>query len=56
MVLEDSELGCRAAVRANAFAVAVPGEHSYGHQYDGASLVVDSLADERIKEAFTQST
>ena len=56
MVLEDSELGCRAAVRANAFAVAVPGEHSCGHQYDGASLVVDSLADERIKDAFTQSS
>ena len=55
MVLEDSELGCRAAVRANAFAVAVPGEHSYGHQYDGASLVVDSLADERIKAAFAQT-
>lgn len=48
MVLEDSENGCRAAVAAGTFAVAVPGPHSRHHSFDGASLIATSLADERI--------
>lgn len=51
MVLEDSEIGCRAAVRARAFAVAVPGAHSRNHSFEGAALVADSLADTRIYQA-----
>ena len=51
LVLEDSEAGCRAAIAADAFVVAVPGEHSVGHCYDGVDLVADSLADERIRAA-----
>ena len=51
MVLEDSEIGCRAAVASGAFAVAVPGNHSRQHNFDGAALVADSLADFRIYQA-----
>jgi HAD superfamily hydrolase (TIGR01509 family) len=48
MVLEDSGNGCRAAVAAGAFVVAVPGEGSRKHAFDGVAFVADSLADERI--------
>ena len=51
MVLEDSENGCRAAVDAGAFAVAVPGTHNDGHNYAGVKLVADTLADSSIREA-----
>ena len=51
MVLEDSQNGCIAAAAAGAFAVAVPADHSRGHDFSGASLVVDSLADPRVYEA-----
>ena len=51
MVLEDSQNGCRAAVAAGAFAVAVPGPHNRGHEFPGASLVADTLADARIYAA-----
>jgi HAD superfamily hydrolase (TIGR01509 family) len=49
MGLEDSQNGCRAAVRAGAVAVAVPGEHNAPrHDFSGCALLVGSLADERI--------
>jgi HAD superfamily hydrolase (TIGR01509 family) len=51
MVLEDSQNGCRAAVAAGAFAVGVPGGHSVEHDFTGAALIVDSLADPRIYAA-----
>jgi HAD superfamily hydrolase (TIGR01509 family) len=51
MVLEDSQTGCRAAIEAGAFAVAVPAEHSRRHDFTGAALVADSLADPRIGAA-----
>lgn len=47
-VLEDSENGCRAAVRSGAAAVAVPGGHSLRHDFTGARFVADSLRDVRI--------
>jgi HAD superfamily hydrolase (TIGR01509 family) len=47
-VLEDSENGCRAAVRSGAVAVAVPGGHSLRHDFAGARLVIDTLADRRL--------
>jgi HAD superfamily hydrolase (TIGR01509 family) len=50
LVLEDSQNGCRAAVTAGAITVAVPGEHSRRHDFSGAALVADSLADQRILE------
>lgn len=49
-VLEDSQNGCRAAVAAGAVAVAVPGDHSQNHRFDGAALIADTLADPRIYE------
>lgn len=50
LVLEDSQTGCRAAVAAGAIAVAVPSGHSKRHDFTGAALVADSLADPRIYE------
>jgi HAD superfamily hydrolase (TIGR01509 family) len=50
LVLEDSENGCRAAVRAGTIAVAVPGGHSRRHDFSGARVVVESLGDPRIYE------
>jgi pseudouridine 5'-phosphatase len=51
LVLEDSQNGCRAAVAAGAFTVAVPGEHSRDHEFRGAALVIEDLADPRLYEA-----
>jgi HAD superfamily hydrolase (TIGR01509 family) len=51
MVLEDSENGCKAAVAAGTFAVAVPGGHSCRHDFTGTSLQVNTLADRRIYKA-----
>ena len=48
LVLEDSHNGCRAAVSAGAFAVAVPGPHSRQHCFQGAQFVAESLEDPRI--------
>jgi len=48
VVLEDSQNGCRAAVAAGAIAVAVPGGHSRRHDFSGAALIADSLADPRL--------
>ena len=49
-VLEDSANGCRAAVAAGAVTVAVPAGHSHRHDFSGAALVADSLADPRLWE------
>lgn len=51
MVLEDSENGCRAAVRSGAFTVAVPGDHSSKHDFSGAAFEAASLLDARIYQA-----
>ncbi|MGY8767980.1 MAG: HAD family hydrolase [Pirellulales bacterium] len=51
MILEDSQTGCKAAVASGAFAVAVPGPHSRNHDFQGAALVADTLADPQIYEA-----
>lgn len=48
LVLEDSQNGCRAAVAAGARTVAVPGGHSLRHDFAGAALIAESLADPRI--------
>jgi HAD superfamily hydrolase (TIGR01509 family) len=52
MVLEDSANGCRAAVAAGAFTVAVPNRHTRQHTFPGAQFVADTLADSRIRRAF----
>ncbi len=51
LVLEDSQNGCRAAVAAGAFAVAVPGGHSHAHDFTGAQFIANTLADPRIRGA-----
>lgn len=51
LVLEDSENGCKAAVAAGTFAVAVPGGHSCRHDFSGTAMQVNTLADARIYEA-----
>ncbi len=48
LVLEDSENGCRAAVTAGAYTVAVPTEHSIDHDFSGAQFIANGLRDERI--------
>jgi HAD superfamily hydrolase (TIGR01509 family) len=56
LVLEDSENGCQAAIAAGTFAVAVPSRHSIEHDFTGASLVAESLADARIYQALGLET
>lgn len=56
LVLEDSENGCRAAVAAGAFAVAVPGKHSRGHDFSGARFIAAGLDDQRIYDALRLRT
>ena len=51
MVLEDSEIGCRAAVAAGAYTVAVPGDHSRHHDFTNVTLTATSLADPGIYDA-----
>jgi HAD superfamily hydrolase (TIGR01509 family) len=48
VVFEDSQNGCRAATSAGATVVAVPGEHSRMHDFSGAALVAETLADPRV--------
>ncbi len=51
MVLEDSANGCRAAVAAGAFTVAVPNRHTAKHDFSGARFIAETLADPRIRAA-----
>ena len=51
MVLEDSGNGCRAAVAAGAYTVAIPNRHTRDHKFEGVKLVADTLADPRILNA-----
>ena len=51
MVLEDSQNGCASAVAAGNVAVAVPGDHSRHHNFQGAAFIADGLDDERIWQA-----
>ncbi len=51
MVLEDSGIGCRAAMAAGALTVAVPNRHTRDHDFSGVGLVADTLADPRILQA-----
>jgi HAD superfamily hydrolase (TIGR01509 family) len=51
MVLEDSANGCRAAVAAGAFTVAVPNRHTAKHNFAGARFIAETLADPRIRKA-----
>ena len=55
MVLEDSANGCRAAVAAGAFTVAVPNRHTRDHNFSGARFVADTLADQRIRQSLRLS-
>jgi HAD superfamily hydrolase (TIGR01509 family) len=50
LVLEDSQHGCRAAVDAGTFAIAVPSSQSVRHIFPGARFVAESLRDRRIYE------
>ncbi len=55
LVLEDSEIGCRAAISAGAYTVAVPGIHSRNHDFSGVHIVAKSLADPAIDDALQLS-
>ena len=56
LVLEDSQAGCKSAVAAGSFAVAVPGGLSLDHDFSFASLVIESLEDGRLYEALELAT
>ncbi len=47
-VFEDSENGCKAAVAAGAITIATPNRHTREHDFAGAALVADTLADPAI--------
>lgn len=49
MVLEDSGNGCRAAVAAGAYTVAVPNRHTENHKFPPVQLIARSLNDPRIR-------
>jgi pseudouridine 5'-phosphatase len=51
MVLEDSANGCRAAVAAGAFTIAVPNRHTAKHDFASVKFVAETLADPRIVES-----
>jgi HAD superfamily hydrolase (TIGR01509 family) len=51
LVLEDSQIGCQAAVAAGAYTVAVPHGRSTSHQFPGVAFAANTLADERIYAA-----
>jgi HAD superfamily hydrolase (TIGR01509 family) len=53
LVLEDSELGTKAAAAAGAVAVSVPHEHSRSHDFSTAFFIADSLTDARILRLLT---
>jgi HAD superfamily hydrolase (TIGR01509 family) len=55
LVLEDSQIGCQAAVAAGTYAVAVPHGQSTTHRFPGVRFETDSLADRRIYEALAIS-
>jgi len=55
MVLEDSQNGCRAAIAAGSVAVAVKSRHNQRHDFRGAALVAESLADGRIYDVLRLS-
>lgn len=55
LVLEDSQLGCQAAVAAKTYAVAVPSGHSHTHRFPGAKFIAVSLADNRIYQVLGSS-
>ncbi len=55
MVLEDSGNGCRAAVEAGAFTVAVPNRHTRDHKFPRVQLTADTLADTQILAALRLS-
>ncbi|ADB19242.1 HAD-superfamily hydrolase, subfamily IA, variant 3 [Pirellula staleyi DSM 6068] len=50
LVFEDSANGCAAAVAAGMHTIAVPGDHSRHHEFGGAKMIAQSLADPRIYE------
>jgi HAD superfamily hydrolase (TIGR01509 family) len=48
LVLEDSQIGCQAAVAAGTYAVAVPSGQSLSHQFPGVQYIARSLEDNHI--------
>ena len=50
LVLEDSQAGCKSAVAAGAFTVAVPGSLSLDHDFSFAPLLIEDLENGRLYE------
>lgn len=56
LVLEDSGTGCRSAVAAGAYAVAVPNSHTAGHDFPEVAFTAQSLADDRLRRVLAPAT
>lgn len=56
LVLEDSENGCRAAVAAGSCCIAVPHDRTADHDFSGAKLIADTLADPRVYRVLQQTS
>ena len=54
LVLEDSEIGSRAAAAAGAFTIAVPTSHSVDGDYSHVNYVADSLNDPMIQQVLSR--
>ena len=54
LVLEDSEIGSRAAAAAGAFTIAVPTSHSVDGDFSHVNHVVDSLNDPMIQQVLSR--
>jgi HAD superfamily hydrolase (TIGR01509 family) len=50
LVLEDSEHGTKAGVEAKAIVISVLNEHTKHGKFEGASVIVDTLLDQRVRE------
>lgn len=55
LVLEDSGNGCAAAVACGACTVAVPSRHTLDQNFEGASLVAESLLDPSLRQLVRDS-
>ena len=54
LVLEDSEIGSRAAAAAGAFTIAVPTSHSAGGDFSHVNYVAESLNDPMIQQVLSR--
>ncbi|MEL7337044.1 MAG: HAD family hydrolase, partial [Planctomycetota bacterium] len=55
LVLEDSQLGARAAVSSGAATVAIPNQNTMQHRFDAVRGIAESLSDPRLLHSLPQA-